>query len=314
MHYNENDLIHKKIFSYKFNESIDKIYASFFNPRILEKANIIGVLYDIEISSDRFSDAHDVNSFLVHFLESDYSMERLIESKIEIPLMKSLTYRIIAINGEIIDFLFRIKVNLFMDSSNFSTTFTIEIESESLNNPYIIEYFERVPLNVSYEFCNKLQTYLSKWNVNTMIMQSIVINRPLKQVFDFIIDFKKGMTESPISLKNDIIQEGEKGKVGTSYIKLDPNGNIKTKITITNIIYEKQKAIISIDSEINLSQVLKNSIDISIIQLSSVSSFVNVETDFHYMLKGDLKIFIQEMHQEVLKTIKKELEKNTCYV
>ena len=314
MHYNENDLIHKKIFSYKFNESIDKIYASFFNPRILEKANIRGVLYDIEISSDSCSNAHDVNSFLVHFLQSDYSMERLIESKIETPLMKSLTYRIIAINGEIIDFLFRIKVNLFMDSSNFSTTFTIEIESESLNNPYIIEYFEKVPLNVSYEFCNKLQTYLTKWNVNTMIMQSIVINRPLKQVFDFIIDFKKGMTESPISLKNDIIQDGEKGKVGTSYIKLDPNGNIKTKITITNIVYEKQKAIISIDSEINLSQVLKNSIDISIIQLSSVSSFVNVETDFHYMLKGDLKIFIQEMHQEVLKTIKKELEKNTCYV
>ena len=76
------------------------------------------------------------------------------------------------------------------------------------------------------------------------------------------------------------------------------------------IVYEKQKAIISIDSEINLSQVLKNSIDISIIRLSSVSSFVNVETDFHYMLKGDLKIFIQEMHQEVLKTIKKELEKS----
>ena len=47
--------------------------------------------------------------------------------------MKSLTYRIIAINGEIIDFLFRIKVNLFMDSSNFSTTFTLEIESEPEN-------------------------------------------------------------------------------------------------------------------------------------------------------------------------------------
>ena len=314
MHFNENDLIHKKIFSYKFNESIDKIYASFFNPRILEKAKILGVLYDIEISSDNCSDAHDVNSFLVHFLQSDYSMERLIENKIETPLMKSLTYRIIAINGEIIDFLFRIKVNLFMDSSNFSTTFTLEIESESLNNPYIIEYFEKVPLNVSYEFCNKLQAYLTKWNVNTLIMQSIVINRPLKQVFDFIIDFKKGMTESPISLKNDIVQEGEKGKVGTSYVKLDPNGNIKAKITITNIIYQKQKAIISIVSEINLSQVLKNRVDISIIQLSSVSSFVNVETDFHYMLKGDLKIFVQEMHQEVLKSIKKELEKNTCYV
>lgn len=314
MQYNTNELFHKKIFSYKFNESIDKIYSSFFNPRILEKANILGVLYDIEISSDNCSDTHEVNSFLVHFLQSDYVMERLIENKIETPLMKSLTYRIISINNEIIDFLFRIKANLFMDSSNFSTIFTLEMETESLENQFIVEYFEKVPLNVSYEFCNKLQAYLTKWNVNKIIMQSIVINRPLKQVFDFIMDFKNGMTQSPISFSKEIIQEGDKGKVGTSYISLDSNGNTKFKLQIMKVVIEKQKAIISIETEMNLGQVLKNSIDISIIKLSSVSSFVNVEIDFHYMLKGDLRIFIQELNQEVLKSIKKELEKITCYV
>lgn len=309
----QNSLYKKQIYTYKFQETIDKIYPSFFNLTILEKAGLLGVLYNIEITSKNTSDDF-VHTFLVTFLDTNCTMERTVVHRFESPLMKSFTQRITSINNQPLRRLLQIKFSLFMDSSNYYTSFIISLEADSEDNPYIPLYFKSVPHCGLRQMCDKLNKYLIKWNSNIVTMESIVIHRPIHQVYEYITDFKTILLNTSIGQGRAVIRNGEDRKEGTEYTIFDEKGNIKYKIKFKKLVLENKKAIITFIQDFYFNVFISTSIAVSIIHLSSVSSFVNIETDFHCKLKGDLYFFISEMHQSILKLIKNNLEKNTCYL
>lgn len=309
----QNYLYQKQIYTYKFQDNIDKIYPSFFNLSILEKAGLLGVLYNIEITSKNTSDDF-VQTFLVTFLDTNCTMERNVVHRVESPLMKSYTQRITSINNQPLRRLLQVKFSLFMDSSNYYTTFIISLEADSEDNPYIQQYFEGVSHDVIRQMCEKLNKYFLKWNSNIVTMESIVIHRPLRQVYNYITDFKTILIKTSIGLGRTVIKNGQDRKEGTEYTIIDEKGNIRYKLKLKTLVIENKKAIITFIQDFYFSLFISTSFAVSIIHLSSVSSFVNIETDFHCKLKGDLYVFISEMHQSILKLIKNQLETNTCYL
>ena len=228
-----NSLYHKQLYTFKFQETIDKIYSSFFNLSILEKAGLLGVLYNIEITSKHNDPVH---TFLVTFLDTNSVMERKVLNRVESPLMKSFTQRITSINNQPLLGLLQIKFSLFMDSSNYYTTCIIEIEADSEDSPYIQLYYDSVPHKVIRQMCNKLNNYLIKWNDNIVTMESIVIHRPIFQVYEYITDFKTILLQTSIGQNRTVIQDGEDRKEGTEYTILDEKGK-KAIITFTQDFY-----------------------------------------------------------------------------
>lgn len=142
--------------------------------------------------------------------------------------------------------------------------FIFELLSNEENDPFMNEYLQRVPLKATNEILKQIKDYLHYVTNSILTIESITINRPLKQVFEFILEFNKEM-------KNE--------KEKSNYCLID------------KVFVDKNKASISIKKNKNDN---KSEIIFSIIKLSSVSSYVVIENVIGFVVKEKLfKLFVK---------------------
>ena len=65
--------------------------------------------------------------------------------------------------------------------------FIFELLSNEENDPFMNEYLQRVPLKATNEILKQIKDYLHYVTNSILTIESITINRPLKQVFEFIL-------------------------------------------------------------------------------------------------------------------------------
>ena len=157
-----------------------------------------------------------------------------------------------------------------------------ELFSNERKDPFMNEYLERVPFSKTNEILRKIKDYLHYITNSILSIESITVNRPLKKVFTYILNFHK------------VICANKNKKECGNYLFID------------KLYIDKNKASISIKKIENNS---KSEIIVSIIKLSSVSSFVVIENVFGFVLREK---YLSNYNQSYLRTLKQLVEKEVC--
>lgn len=297
-----------ELLSFLFNLHINQVYPCLLNPKFLnEKGGILGFLLENEFQIKKINE----KQFILYNPQQDYSLTVQINEVFKDLLSKTIIHKIIAVNGINMETFLVFKINLYSDSSNNSTLLTIEIEGDNAKNP-ITEYLMMViKRNNKENIFTKLNLYFNNSNRKGASFESIVINRPIRQIYDYIIDLPNIIHQLKLFSKTSIIKIGEKTE-GECYYIIDQNKEGKNyKFTLKKSSLEN-KGIIHLDLEILGKYKKVSRFTIVIFSLSSISSFVTFEykTKFHV----DLNCFqsMSEIHQCFLKKLKKTLESKLC--
>ena len=303
--------------SFIFDDDIEKVYKSFFTPKILYKAGIIGTILEVnhyEITTNTADNAK-VKGINYKFckplscnLDAIYSSKVINESH-----FKSLSQKITAINGQKINSNFYICYNYYVNTANNSTIVTFEIESDKKNNPFMKLYYDLIPKEAKLEYCSKIKAYLNHWNQRVLTMESIVIERPFKQILEYIRDLQNILPKlhdgNQLQL-NDICTSDLKEKVYNVYHQTKKK---IIKYTISNVFEERDKAIVKCEKEINAKKGIKKTSNMTVVKLSPVSSFVTIESEIPGCIKGEYYNFVSQYLQTFLQKVKTALEKKVCY-
>lgn len=303
--------------SFIFDADIEKVYKSFFTPKILYKAGIIGTILEVnhyEITTNTADNAkvkgiqYNFCKPIVCNLDAINSAKVINESH-----FKFLSQKITAINGQKLPSNFYICYNYYVNTENNSTIVTFEIESDKKNDPFMKLYCDLIPKEAKLEFCSKIKAYLNHWNRRVLTMESIVIERPFKQILEYIRDLQNMLPKlhdgNQLQLSDIEIPE-QKQKVYNVYHKAKKK---IIKYTLSNVFEERDKAIVKCEKEINAKKGIKKTSNITVLKLSPVSSFVTIESEIPGCIKGEYYGFVSQYLQTFLQKVKTALEKKVCY-
>lgn len=312
----------KKTYSYQtlsfiFNDDIEKVYKAFFTPKILDKAGIIGTLlevshYDITTNT---ADNAKVKGIKYNFCKPILcNLDAVSTSQsINEPHFKSLSQKITAINGQKINSNFFIIYNYYVNTDTNETIVTFEIESDKKNDPFMKLYCDLIPKETKLEYCSKIKAYLNHWNRRVLTMESIVIERPLKQIYEYIKELENllpNLHDGNQLMINNIESTDQNEKVYKVYHQ---SKNKLIKYSVSNVIEERDKAIVKYEKEINSKKGIKKKSNITVLKLSPVSSFVTLESEIPSNIKGEYYGFVSQYLQTFLLRVKAEMEKKACY-
>ena len=143
------------------------------------------------------------------------------------------------------------------------------------------EFLSLFPLEKTNEIFAKVNEYLLRITKAIISFESITINRPLKQVYEYIVNFNKVMCAVEKKKESD-------------YLYID------------KLYIDKNKASITVKKMKNEN---KSEMFFSIIQLSSITSFVIIENVIGFVEKGNYLEYVKQYNQSYLKTIKESVEK-----
>lgn len=293
-------------YTFVFKEDINQVFSCLFQPKILSKCGILGVLYDAH-PSDKKNDTL-INGIKVEYHKPlsgivEISMKEIIDN----PTDKTVTQQLVMINGKKVTSNVYVKFNLFVNTNNNYTVLTFENEAESSNDPFLLEYMESVPHSIKVLYCQKINSYLEHWKKRVISMESIVIDRPLDQILESMPELKALIESIDIG---GVVKEIEGKIINKKEIKDEDakNHNFIIKILLKN----NEKAIIQFQN-IKKSNYSTNYISIAIIRLSPVSCYVSLENDIPIYLFRDNIIDFPQANQKILKKFKKILETRTCY-
>lgn len=234
---------HSLLLTYSFDNDIEKVYLGLFGKECLEKLG----LSRQEISP--------TGNKLVKYLNID---------SLQLDIMQ--LHSVSTPTSKIIE----------------ETMLIFELFSNERKDPFMNEYLERVPFSKTNEILRKIKDYLHYITNSILSIESITVNRPLKQVFTYILNFNK------------VICANKNKKECGNYLFID------------KLYIDTNKASISIK---RIEKNNKSEIIFSLIKLSSVSSFVVIENVFGFVLREK---YLSNYNQSYLRTLKQLVEKEVC--
>lgn len=103
---------------------------------------------------------------------------------------KTITKYITELNGKTVPSKLAIKYHFYSNSSNNSTFFTLEIEYDKLCVNLFYEYQNSVAKKTIDNICFNVKDFFKYLSNNNIQVESIVINRPIEQVWELISNLK----------------------------------------------------------------------------------------------------------------------------
>lgn len=299
-----------ELLSFLFKFHINQIYSCLLNPKFLiEKGGILGFLLENEIQTMKINEKH----FILYSPFLGFSLTIQFDEIFKELFSKSITQKIVAVNGINLESFLVVKINLYSDSSNNSTLLTIEIEADNLKAPFTENLIMIIKRNNKANVFSKLNLYFINSHKKDTSFESIVINRPIKQIYDYIIDLPTIIHQLKLFNKTSKIKKGDKTEENCYYITNQDKEGRNYKFTLKNSLL-KNKGIIHFDMDILGKHKNVSRFTIFIFSLSSISSFVTFEHKTKF--NADLNYFqnISEVNQCFLKKLKKTLESKLCYL
>lgn len=300
---NNNKIFTNQTVVYTFKKDIDKVFGACFNLKILEKAGILGQIYTL---TDQPKPSNKKET-LLEFCRPVFCSLKLENIKlINEPHRKTLIQKINSMNGNEITTNFFLKYNYFLNTNNNSTIVIFEVQTEKENDPLIEDYLNYVPKETKIMFCERIESFLDQLDKPVLSIESIVIDRPLDIIWNYISDFK-AFYESINTNRSVEVDESNKKNV---YL-VKNNNNLLVKYITKKQIIGNNRAILHFKKELNGSKAIKG--NISVIKLSPISCFIAIENKIPFYVNGEFLICLSEYHQSVLKKMKDNLEKKVCY-
>ena len=281
----------KQIFSFVFSNDIDKVFTGLFDQKVAEKAEIIGNLINQTPAMGAGTYVEFLKSKRLNLIMEPY------DSVIS-PNSRTITVKLTSINNKVVTSNVYLRHNLYVNSSDNSTFTTFEIVSDEEDNPFLNEYVNNISIKVLYNYFNNISKYLDFWKKRVITIESITINRPLKQIVEYMNDFKRVL---------ELVRYGtvEEDDDKHNYRIINKTTGTDISLSIMKMIVEKDKAVI-ISEKIHHG--IKSILLFTMMQLSPVSCFVSIENSMKFQAKGEYLLFISELYQQWLKSLKKNIE------
>lgn len=281
----------KQIFSFVFSNDIDKVFTGLFDQKVAEKAEIIGNLINQTPAMGAGTYVEFLKSKRLNLIMEPY------DSVIS-PNSRTLTVKLTSLNNKVVTSNVYLRHNLYVNSSDNSTFTTFEIVSDEEDNPFLNEYVNNISIKVLYNYFNNISKYLDFWKKRVNTIESITINRPLKQIVEYMNDFKRVL---------ELVRYGtvEEDDDKHNYRIINKTTGTDVSLSIMKMIVEKDKAVIVSEK---IHHGIKSILLFTMMQLSPVSCFVSIENSMKFQAKGEYLLFISELYQQWLKSLKKNIE------
>ena len=281
----------KQIFSFVFSNDIDKVFTGLFDQKVAEKAEIIGNLINQTPAMGAGTYVEFLKSKRLNLIMEPY------DSVIS-PNSRTITVKLTSLNNKVVTSNVYLRHNLYVNSSDNSTFTTFEIVSDEEDNPFLNEYVNNISIKVLYNYFNNISKYLDFWKKRVITIESITINRPLKQIVEYMNDFKRVL---------ELIRYGtvEEDDDIHNYRIINKTTGTDISLSIMKMIVEKDKAVIVSEK---IHHGIKSILLFTMMQLSPVSCFVSIENSMKFQAKGEYLLFISELYQQWLKSLKKNIE------
>ena len=281
----------KQIFSFVFSNDIDKVFTGLFNQKVAEKAEIIGNLINQTPAMGAGTYVEFLKSKRLNLIMEPY------DSAIS-PNSRTITVKLTSLNNKVVTSNVYLRHNLYVNSSDNSTFTTFEIVSDEEDNPFLNEYVNNISIKVLYNYFNNISKYLDFWKKRVITIESITINRPLKQIVEYMNDFKRVL---------ELVRYGtvEEDDDKHNYRIINKTTGTDISLSIMKMIVEKDKAVIVSEK---IHHGIKSILLFTMMQLSPVSCFVSIENSMKFQAKGEYLLFISELYQQWLKSLKKNIE------
>ena len=281
----------KQIFSFVFSNDIDKVFTGLFDQKVAEKAEIIGNLINQTPAMGAGTYVEFLQSKRLNLIMEPY------DSVIS-PNSRTITVKLTSLNNKVVTSNVYLRHNLYVNSSDNSTFTTFEIISDEEDNPFLNEYVNNISIKVLYNYFNNISKYLDFWKKRVITIESITINRPLKQIVEYMNDFKRVL---------ELVRYGtvEEDDDKHNYRIINKTTGTDISLSIMKMIVEKDKAVIVSEK---IHHGIKSILLFTMMQLSPVSCFVSIENSMKFQAKGEYLLFISELYQQWLKSLKKNIE------
>ena len=281
----------KQIFSFVFSNDIDKVFTGLFDQKVAEKAEIIGNLINQTPAMGAGTYVEFLKSKRLNLIMEPY------DSVIS-PKSRTITVKLTSLNNKVVTSNVYLRHNLYVNSSDNSTFTTFEIVSDEEDNPFLNEYVNNISIKVLYNYFNNISKYLDLWKKRVITIESITINRPLKQIVEYMNDFKRVL---------ELVRYGtvEEDDDKHNYRIINKTTGTDISLSIMKMIVEKDKAVIVSEK---IHHGIKSILLFTMMQLSPVSCFVSIENSMKFQAKGEYLLFISELYQQWLKSLKKNIE------
>ena len=281
----------KQIFSFVFSNDIDKVFTGLFDQKVAEKAEIIGNLINQTPAMGAGTYVEFLKSKRLNLIMEPY------DSVIS-PKSRTITVKLTSLNNKVVTSNVYLRHNLYVNSSDNSTFTTFEIVSDEEDNPFLNEYVNNISIKVLYNYFNNISKYLDLWKKRVITIESITINRPLKQIVEYMNDFKRVL---------ELVRYGtvEEDDDKHNYRIINKTTGTDVSLSIMKMIVEKDKAVIVSEK---IHHGIKSILLFTMMQLSPVSCFVSIENSMKFQAKGEYLLFISELYQQWLKSLKKNIE------
>ena len=281
----------KQIFSFVFSNDIDKVFTGLFDQKVAEKAEIIGNLINQTPAMGAGTYVEFLKSKRLNLIMEPY------DSVIS-PNSRTITVKLTSLNNKVVTSNVYLRHNLYVNSSDNSTFTTFEIVSDEEDNPFLNEYVNNISIKVLYNYFNNISKYLDFWKKRVITIESITINRPLKQIVEYMSDFKRVL---------ELVRYGtvEEDDDKHNYRIINKTTGTDISLSIMKMIVEKDKAVIVSEK---IHHGIKSILLFTMMQLSPVSCFVSIENSMKFQAKGEYLLFISELYQQWLKSLKKNIE------
>ena len=281
----------KQIFSFVFSNDIDKVFTGLFDQKVAEKAEIIGNLINQTPAMGAGTYVEFLKSKRLNLIMEPY------DSVIS-PNSRTITVKLTSLNNKVVTSNVYLRHNLYVNSSDNSTFTTFEIVSDEEDNPFLNEYVNNISIKVLYNYFNNISKYLDFWKKRVITIESITINRRLKQIVEYMNDFKRVL---------ELVRYGtvEEDDDKHNYRIINKTTGTDVSLSIMKMIVEKDKAVIVSEK---IHHGIKSILLFTMMQLSPVSCFVSIENSMKFQAKGEYLLFISELYQQWLKSLKKNIE------
>ena len=281
----------KQIFSFVFSNDIDKVFTGLFDQKVAEKAEIIGNLINQTPAMGAGTYVEFLKSKRLNLIMEPY------DSVIS-PNSRTIAVKLTSLNNKVLTSNVYLRHNLYVNSSDNSTFTTFEIVSDEEDNPFLNEYVNNISIKVLYNYFNNISKYLDFWKKRVITIESITINRPLKQIVEYMNDFKRVL---------ELVRYGtvEEDDDKHNYRIINKTTGTDISLSIMKMIVEKDKAVIVSEK---IHHGIKSILLFTMMQLSPVSCFVSIENSMKFQAKGEYLLFISELYQQWLKSLKKNIE------
>ena len=202
------------------------------------------------------------------------------ESALDEPNYKSITKNIKEINNKTINTVLRIKYSFYNNTSENSTYFVALVEYEKKDREY--EYYNKtIAITTLTEYCLNIHDFLDFWNNSLLQVESIVINRPMIQIWKYLTDE---------NLINVIINK-------------EKNVNYQVESVI-----KKNKIIIKIKGN-NDNKELNG---ILLMKISPITTYVCIENTIPLFNDGKYLASVSSKNQKLLKKFRTSIESITA--